>query len=247
MLDPLESGCYPSRWPAKSSVSNPCPPGEALVKWRLLGLLLGGASLLVAAGASAAPVRAALLPIAVHSADDGSGYLSAGLAEMISARLEQSGGVSVTLVTGPPVATSELEKAVEAGRNAGADFVVFGAFTQFGAGASLDVQCAAVKADADARPRRIFVQSGTLGEIIPKLDDLAAKIARFMTSGSQLPVPASDSSELDEIRRRLDALERAVRSESAKPAEPAKPVAPAHSAAPAPAPVPGAPAAGATR
>jgi hypothetical protein len=219
------------------------------VNWRLLGLLLGGASLLLAAGASAAPVRAALLPIAVHSADDGSGYLSAGLAEMISARLEQSGRVSVTLVTGPPVATSELEKAVEAGRNAGADFVVFGAFTQFGAGASLDVQCAAVKADADARPRRVFVQSGTLGEIIPKLDDLAAKIARFMTSGSQpLPVAASDASELDEIRRRLDALERAVRSESPKPAEAAKPVAPAPSVAPAPAtPVPGAPAAGPTR
>lgn len=218
------------------------------MKWRLLGLLLGGASLLLAAGASAAPVRAALLPIAVHSADDGSDYLSAGLAEMISARLEQSGGVQVTLVTGSPIPTSELEKAVEAGRNAGADFVVFGAFTQFGAGASLDVQCAAVKADADARPRRIFVQSGTLGEIIPKLDDLAAKIARFMKGGSQaLPMAASDASELDEIRRRLDALERAVRSETAKPAEAAKPVAPAPSAVSAPAPVPGAPAAGPTR
>ncbi len=216
------------------------------MKWRVFVLLLGAASFLASASASAAPVRAALLPIAVHSADDGSGYLSAGLAEMISARLEQSGGVTVTLVTGPPVPTSELEKAVEAGRNAGADFVVFGAFTQFGAGASLDVQCAAVKADADARPRRIFVQSGTLGEIIPKLDDLAAKIARFMTSGSQqLPVAASDANELDEIRRRLDALERAVRSEAPKPAEPGKPVAPAPSSGPAP--VPGAPAAGATR
>jgi hypothetical protein len=210
------------------------------VKRYLLALLFGGASLLAAGGASAAPVRAALLPIAVHSSDDGSDYLSAGLAEMISARLEQSGGVSVVLVTGPPVATSELEKAVEAGRNAGADFVVFGAFTQFGAGASLDVQCAAVKADAETRPRRIFVQSGTLGEIIPKLDDLAAKIARFMTSGSGAPpVAASDASELDEIRRRLDALERAVRTEAARPAEPAKPVAPAPSAAPAPAPAPG--------
>jgi hypothetical protein len=129
--------------------------------------------------------------------------------------------------------------------------VVFGAFTQFGAGASLDVQCAAVKADPELRPRRIFVQSGTLGEIIPKLDDLAAKIARFMTSGSPggLPVAASEPSELDDIRRRLDALERAVRSESAKPAQPAQPVAPAPAPAQAPSPgAPGAPpAAGATR
>ena len=210
------------------------------MKWPLLGLLLGGASFLVAAGASAAPVRAALLPIAVHSADDGSSYLSAGLAEMISARLEQSGGVSVILVAGPAVPSSDLEKAVAAGRTAGADFVVFGAFTQFGAGASLDVQCAAVNGESEARPRRIFVQSGTLGEIIPKLDDLAAKLARFMKSGSGgLPAASSDGNELDEIRRRLDALERAVRSEPAKPVEKAKPVEPAT--------VPGAPAAGATR
>jgi TolB-like protein len=220
------------------------------VKLCLLGLLLGGASLLVSGAASAASVKAALLPIAVHSADEGSAYLSAGLAEMISARLEQSGGVSVILVPGQAVPTSDLEKAIEAGRAAGADFVVFGAFTQFGAGASLDVQCAAVNAESDARPRRIFVQSGTLGEIIPKLDDLAAKIARFMISGSREPqatagAASSDGGELDEIRRRLDALERAVRSESAKPAEPAKPSEAARP--PAAAAAPGAPATGATR
>ena len=214
------------------------------MKLRLLALLLGAASLHNSTGASAAPVRAALLPIAVHSADDGSSYLSAGLAEMISARLEQSGGVSVILPQGPAVGTSDLAKAVEAGKTAGADYVVFGAFTQFGAGASLDVQCAAVNAEGEARPRRIFVQSGTLGEIIPKLDDLAAKLARFMISGNKeaQAVAAgapSDSTELDDIRRRLDALERAVRYEAAKqPAEAAKP----------PAQAPGGPpAAGATR
>jgi TolB-like protein len=199
------------------------------VKWRTLGLLLGGASLmisgLVAASdeAAGASVRAALLPIAVHSADDGSGYLSAGLAEMISARLEQSGGVAVVRVAGAAVGTSEVEKAIEAGRAAGADYVVFGAFTQFGAGASLDVQCAAVKDPGDTPSRRIFVQSGTLGEIIPKLDELAEKIARFMANGER-PQPAASAAasaggELDEIRRRLDALERAVASPPQKRAE----------------------------
>jgi TolB-like protein len=196
------------------------------VKWRVLRLLLGGASLVylsavAADGAAAAgPVRAALLPIAVHSADDGSRYLSDGLAEMISARLEQSGGVTVVRVSGAAVGTSEVEKALEAGRSAGADFVVFGAFTQFGAGASLDVQCAKVGGEEGASPRRIFVQSGTLGEIIPKLDELAEKIARFMATGEASgPVSASapsvPSSELDEIRRRLDVLEREVHSRPA--------------------------------
>jgi TolB-like protein len=193
------------------------------VKSRLLGLLLVGATL-VASVASAAPVRVALLPIAVHSADDGSGYLSAGLAEMLSARLEQSGGLAVVRVPGQAVATSEVEKAVAAGRTAGADFVVFGAFTQFGAGASLDVQCAAVNDAGEARARRIFVQSGTLGEIIPKLDELAAKITRYMTGGGGSTSVAADGAgstdgAIDEIRQRLDKLERAVYTQPEKRAE----------------------------
>jgi TolB-like protein len=194
--------------------------------WRFLGLLLGGASVLVATSAAvAAPVRAALLPIAVHSADEGTAYLSAGLAEMISARLEQTGNVTVVLVPGEAVATSQVAKAIAAGKAAGVDYVVFGAFTQFGAGASLDVQCAAVNGPTDAQARRIFVQSGTLGEIIPKLDDLAAKIARYMTSGGQSgPVaagaePPSNSGQIDELRQRVDRLERSVFTQAEKRAE----------------------------
>ncbi len=196
------------------------------MKWRYLGLLLGGASLLVSTSAAvAAPVRAALLPIAVHSADEGTAYLSTGLAEMISARLEQTGNVTVVLVPGEPVATSQVAKAIEAGKAAGVDYVVFGAFTQFGAGASLDVQCAAVNGPTDAQARRIFVQSGTLGEIIPKLDDLASKIARYMTNGGQSgPVaagaePPSNSGQIDELRQRVDRLERSVFTQAEKRAE----------------------------
>ena len=54
------------------------------MKLGIFGLLLGGASVIAfAPAAQAAPVKAALLPIAVHSADEGSAYLSAGLAEML--------------------------------------------------------------------------------------------------------------------------------------------------------------------
>jgi TolB-like protein len=194
------------------------------VNRRFLVLLLGGASLFFTAGPTlAAPVRAALLPIAVHSSDEGSAYLSAGLAEMISARLEQSGGVSVVMVPGAAVATSEVAKAIEAGRAAGVDYVVFGSFTQFGAGASLDVQAAAVNGEGDPKARRIFVQSGTLGEIIPKLDDLAEKIARYMTGGAASVAATSDGAsegaEIDELRRRVDKLERTVFTQAEKRAE----------------------------
>lgn len=198
------------------------------MNWRFLGVLLGGASLLVAAHpATAAPVRAALLPIAVHSKDEGSAYLSAGLAEMISARLEQSGSVSVVLVPGAAVATSELTKAIEAGKAAGVDFVVFGSFTQFGAGASLDVQAASVNAPPEAQARRIFVQAGTLGEIIPKLDDLAAKIARYMTAGAGAGAAAAAAAgnedpsgdDFEQLRQRVDRLERTVYTQAEKRAE----------------------------
>jgi hypothetical protein len=127
-------------------------------------------------------------------------------------------------VPGAAVNTSEVAKAIEAGKAAGVDYVVFGAFTQFGAGASLDVQCAAVNGPADAQARRIFVQSGTLGEIIPKLDELAAKIARYMTkAGEGGPVAAgaepSNSGQLDELRQRVDRLERTVFTQAEKRAE----------------------------
>ena len=194
------------------------------MNWRFLGVLLGGASLLVAASpAPAAPVRAALLPIAVHSKDEGSAYLSAGLAEMISARLEQTGGVSVVMVPGAAVSTSEVAKAIEAGKAAGVDYVVFGSFTQFGAGASLDVQAASVNAPPEAQARRIFVQAGTLGEIIPKLDDLAAKIARYMTGGGGAAAVAGNEDpsgdDLEQLRQRVDRLERTVFTQAEKRAE----------------------------
>jgi hypothetical protein len=176
-------------------------------------------------------VRAALLPIAVHSADEGSAYLSDGLAEMLTARLEQTNGVSVVRLAGDVKPTTDVEKAVAAGKAAGADYVIYGAFTQFGAGASLDIQCAAVNGPADGdgeRSRRIFVQSGTLGEIIPKLDGVSEKIARYMTSGGSdaaavagAPV-ADDGAALGEIKRRLDALERTVYTQPEKRAEAAR-------------------------
>ena len=70
---------------------------------------------------------------------------------------------------------AKLEEALEIGREAGGDYVIFGAFTQFGDGASLDVQCVPLREPSLERTlaaRRIFVQSGAIGEIIPKLDEL---------------------------------------------------------------------------
>src|SRR5262249_58820551 len=64
------------------------------------------------------------------------------------------------------------------------------AFTQFGNGASLDLQCAKTQGGDAGGPRRMFVQSGAIGDIIPKLDDVAGKIHLYVTGG-QATAPAA--------------------------------------------------------
>ncbi|MGH0029548.1 MAG: hypothetical protein ACQGVC_07145 [Myxococcota bacterium] len=172
-----------------------------------------GVGALFAAPAWAGPARIVILPVVVHSAAPDSGYVSRGLADMLSARLEQLGGLDVVRSEDPDSATSSLAEALTIGRHADGDYVLYGSFTQFGDGASLDVHCAPLD-EGDTPPRSIFIQSGTMGEIIPKLDELADKVAHYVSgelpasavSFAQRPEPAN----VGELRRRLEALERAV-------------------------------------
>jgi hypothetical protein len=187
-----------------------------------IGRLLGVALLLLAALPAAAEerVRVAVLPVLVHS-DGPEDYLRDGLADMLASRLGQQAGVEVVRVESAEQATVELEAARAAGKTLGADYVLFGSFTHFGEGASLDLACAPVP-ESDAPPRAIFVQSGTLGEIIPRLNELAQKVARYLQGPTATPPvsaapPAEDSgdlldalSELDELRARVGALESEV-------------------------------------
>ena len=130
--------------------------------------------------AHAAPARVAVLPVVVHSLGDES-YLREGLADMLASRLGQSPALAVLRVEDLAQATTDLERARAAARGVGAEYVVFGSFTHFGEGASLDLSCARVS-DDDAVLGQIFIQTGTIGEIIPKLDDLARRCARSPSS-----------------------------------------------------------------
>lgn len=183
------------------------------------GRVLALALLVLAAGPAWAgeAVRVAVLPVLVHS-DGPEDYLRNGLADMLASRLGQQEGVEVVRVDDPGRATVELEAARAQGQGLGADYVLFGSFTHFGEGASLDLACAPVPESAQA-PREIFVQSGTLGEIIPRLDELARKVARYLQDPAapapvSVPPPQADDtelldalSELDELRARVDAIE----------------------------------------
>ncbi|MEZ4330417.1 MAG: hypothetical protein R3F35_01585 [Myxococcota bacterium] len=131
-----------------------------------------------AAAADATP-KLLLLPIVVHSAEDPA-YLREGLSDMLKARLDRIGAIDIVTPDANAPGTTQLGRARDAARKAGADYVLFGSFTRFGQGASLDVQCASADPSGPREPlREIFVHSGSIGDIIPDLDELAGKVSRF--------------------------------------------------------------------
>jgi hypothetical protein len=178
-----------------------------------LAMWIGLAPTLALAGSS----RLVLLPVVVHSAANDSDYVSRGLSDMLSARIEQHGHLDVVRKDDPALATTQLDQALEAARAERGDFVLFGSFTQFGDGASLDLQCAPVAGGA-GEPRHIFIQSGSMGEIIPRLDELADKLDRYVrgdltseavaAGAGSATSPNSDA--MAELQRRLEVLEQAV-------------------------------------
>ena len=191
---------------------------------RIAALL--GTVLLAAAASAGDRTKIVILPIVVHSAATDSSYVSRGITDMISSRLEQTGRVQVERVEDPAAATTVLGKALELGKARNGDYLIFGAFTQFGDGASLDVHCLPldVKSEAEAAAaRRIFISSGAMGDIIPKLDEIVDRVAVYtkvastdgrpgsqVSQGAAPPPPAPSADALKDLTRRLEALEKAV-------------------------------------
>jgi TolB-like protein len=178
---------------------------------------------------AAEPVTIAILPIVVHSADDPT-YLRKGLADMLASRIEQAGGFELIRVEDLELATTRLSQAIETASEVGAEFVLFGSFTRFGTGASLDMQCVSTSDDFEGVPlREIFVHSGSIGEVIPDLDELVGKVGRFAIAGFGAPAdvasapPVGSDPEPDPgLEARIEALEKAMAELTAAP-EPANP------------------------
>lgn len=163
----------------------------------------------------------ALLPMVVHSNEDPE-YLRQGLSDMLTARFTKDAMVDVIVIEDSARATTDLDSAIDTARDAGAEYVLFGSFTRFGQGASLDVQTAATAAGPDGDTlREIFVHSGSIGAVIPDLDDLVGKVTRF-TVGEDAPSAADDEgggavaagrgAASADLLRRIEALEAQVRA-----------------------------------
>jgi len=180
------------------------------------------------AAAAADEPRLLLLPVVVHSAEDPE-YLRDGLADMLAARFARIGSIDLVRPEPDSRGTTDRKRAIALARKVDADFVLFGSFTRFGQGASLDVQCAPVSEDKQREPlREIFVHSGSIGEIIPDLDELAGKVSRFargedvypaapglpgsagapVSGGS--PDEAASGAVIEDLEYRIEALEAAL-------------------------------------
>ncbi|MBK7947498.1 MAG: hypothetical protein IPK00_01825 [Deltaproteobacteria bacterium] len=195
----------------------------------MIGLAsIGLASILAAPRAQTAGAvpKLLLLPIVVHSAEDPS-YLREGLSDMLTARLARIGAIQLVTPDPNTAGTTQLSRARETARRLGADYVLFGSFTRFGQGASLDVQCASADPAGRLEPlREIFVHSGSIGDIIPDLDELAGKVSRFAHGEAVAPsTPAGASSVAVSIRdyqallARVASLEKSVSDLKAEKSE----------------------------
>lgn len=161
-------------------------------------------------------VRVALLPVVVHTSE-GRDYLQKGMTDMLVSRLGRDPRLAVVPVEDASTATTDLEAARKTALANDAEFVVFGSFTRFGEGASLDLFCASVR-DTEREPRRIYVHADTMAALIPLLDGVADRTS-FAVLGSASPAagvaagpeaaPAGGSTADQEQRRRADALEGA--------------------------------------
>ena len=179
--------------------------------------IIGAVSLGLPRTAHAEVIRVAMLPVSVNSSLPETDHLSAGLADMVAARLEQNGQIVIIRLDTP---AASREEAIAAGKKVGAEYVLFGSYTQFGDGASLDLRCAPiVGGEADA-PRRVFIQAGSASGIIPKLGVLAESVSRYLVGDAASSAPlagedaaapeARDASSLADIEQRVEALERVI-------------------------------------
>ena len=184
------------------------------------GLLAGAVLVLLALpGVAAAQqtARVVVLPVVIHSMAQ-QAYLQEGLADMLAARLGQHGGIGVIRVDEAASATTDADQARARGRAAGGEWVLFGSFTRFGGGASLDLRCVRVDGSEEGEARSIFVQTGSLEQIIPRLSNVAERIAAHVHAGPVVdvaapPAPPGNDAQIQALQRRIEALESAVFAE----------------------------------
>ena len=128
----------------------------------------------------ARPVRVAILPFQIHSAED-LGYLKGGIFDIISSRLAASGEIDVIGKSGIERVLTEMrpsrldeEVAREAGVRLKADYVALGSVTKIGDSISLDARL--IDVGGQKPPSGVFAQTKGLDQLMGKVDEFAREL-----------------------------------------------------------------------
>jgi len=129
---------------------------------------------------AAVPLRVAILPFQIHSAED-LGYLKEGIYDIISSRLAASGeihvigksGIERVLIDMRPSRLTE-EVAREAGARLKADYVALGSITKIGDFISLDARL--IDVQGQKPPFGAFAQTKGLDQLMGKVDEFAREL-----------------------------------------------------------------------
>ena len=123
--------------------------------------------------------KLAILPFNVN-ADKNISFLQKGVTDMLVSRLNRPGAVLVVdgrqQMSSMKVIDGAIDdaKAIDIGRFLGVDQVLFGSITAIGNAISVDTRVLNIN---EAKPARSFyVLAGSMGEVIPQIDVLSAKI-----------------------------------------------------------------------
>ena len=147
----------------------------------ITGLLISVLLAFNFSSAAAEPKRIALLPFKINAEKDLS-YLRDGIFDMLTTRLTRGGQVevlgrktveeAVESVAGAAAVTEPAARQIGAKLNA--DFVLYGSLTVFGNSVSLDAKMIDISGQ---KPTLAFYdQSQAMGEVIPRINDIAAEI-----------------------------------------------------------------------
>ncbi|MCA9771874.1 MAG: VCBS repeat-containing protein [Myxococcales bacterium] len=145
-----------------------------------MGSLVGGNVALGAEPDAPPPVRVLVLPFRVQG-EGNLGYLRSGVRDVLASRLYREGSLVIADEFDADEARAilgaerlDLDRLRILGRQARADYTVYGSVTAVGAGYSLDAN--ALSNSGDAAPRRHFTQGDALSKLIPSLGPLAEEI-----------------------------------------------------------------------
>ncbi len=162
------------------------------------------------------PKRILILPFKINASQDLT-YIQEGLLDMLGSRLSWQGRVIVLdkLLARKAFDAAQGEfnnhSAREAGRDLGADYVVFGSITMIGQNVSLDA--AIISQIGDKPPITVSSQTKDLNGVMPQINSFAEKINREIFQRDSEPVFTEKQASTPSYRRHPESL---LKTESGK-------------------------------